>query len=198
MAELEKTLLSDSPQVISDMIDFGLLCGLVNTNSPDMDLTALKKLPKNRTLRWAGICALLEKSGAIERPEKLLRSLRLDTATIRSVSKGCASAFSGPPKYAVSWKMLIAAHGTETAKCAASAADMLYGAGHLKLLRSVLRSGDCFSLRSLAVSGNELIDLGFVGTEIGKTLSYLLDYVIEHPSENEKERLLLLARERRA
>ena len=67
--------------------------------------------------------------------------------------------------------------------------------GHMERLRSVLRSGDCFSLKALAVSGDELLKLGFSGTELGKALSQILDYVIEHPSGNRKELLLALAKE---
>ncbi len=193
--ELEKTLLSDSPQVILDVIGYGLLHGILAKNSLEADLSVLKRLPKNRALRWAGLCALLLIDGVIDDTEKFLTSLRLDSATIQSCSKGCALVSEGSPKDAISWKRLLAANGAETAKSAAAAADALYGGGHLKLLRSVFHSGDCFSLKTLAVSGDELLELGFSGTELGKTLSLLLDYVIEHPSDNKKELLLAMVTE---
>lgn len=192
-AELEKALLSDSPQVILDIIGFGLLHRIVVNDSAKADLTVLRKLPKNRALRWAGLCALLLESGIIDDTEKFLTTLRLDSATIQNCSKGCASVLEGAPRDSVSWKKLLAANGIETAKCAVAAADVLYGGGHLEQLNSVLRSGDCFSLKELAVSGDELMKLGFSGTELGKALSELLDYVIEHPSDNKKELLLALA-----
>ncbi len=192
--ELEKTLLSDSPQVISDIIGYGLLRGIVERTSADIDLSALKKLPKNRAQRWAGLCALLLKSGAIEDAEKFLTALKLDSTTIQSSSKGCILVSNGAPENAAAWKMLLAANGTGAAKCAASAAEALYGGGHMRLLRSVLRGGECFSLSQLAISGDELLELGFRGTELGKALSLLLDHVIEHPSDNKKELLLALAK----
>lgn len=193
--ELEKTLLSNSPQVISDIIGYGLLRGIVTDDSAEADLTVLKRLPRNRALRWAGLCALLLSNGVIDDAQKLLASLRLDSATIQSCSRGCALVSEGAPKDAISWKRLLAANGTETAKCAAAAAELLFGRGHMELLRSVLRSDDCFSLKALAVSGDELMSLGFSGTELGRTLSLILDYVIEHPSDNKKELLLALAKE---
>jgi len=101
------------------------------------------------------------------------------------------------PKDAVSWKRLLAVYGTETAECAAAAADALYGQGHLRLLRSVLRSGECLSIKQLAVSGGELSELGFRGTEIGAALSVLLAHVIENPCSNDPEQLLLLAKKMR-
>ena len=93
--ELEKTLLSDSPQVISEIIGYGLLHGIVVKDSPLADLTVLKRLQKNRTLRWAGLCALLLKSDIIDNTEKFLTSLRLDSATIQSCSKGCSLVSGG-------------------------------------------------------------------------------------------------------
>lgn len=193
--ELEKTLLSDSPQVISDVIGYGLLRGIVANDMPEADLILLKRLPKNRMLRWAGLCALLLRRGIIDDTEKFLTILRLDSATIQGCTRGCALVSAVSPQDAISWKRLLAANGIETAKCAACAADVLYGRGHMELLRSVLLSGDCCSLKALAVSGDELLKLGFSGTELGKTLSLLLDYVIEHPSNNKKELLLAMVTE---
>ncbi len=49
-----------------------------------------------------------------------------------------------------------------------------------------------FSLKNLAVNGNDLILLGYSGKKIGEMLNFLLNYVIEHPKQNEKETLLSL------
>ena len=195
--ELEKILLSDSPQLIEDVIDFGLLRGIVTPDTKRPNLSALKRLPKKLALRWAGLCALLQKYGVIGGAEVFLTLLRLDSASIRNCGGGSALALKDMPKDAVSWKRLLAVYGTETAECAAAAADALYGQGHLRLLRSVLRSGECFSLKQLAVSGGELSELGFRGTEIGAALSVLLAHVIENPCSNDPEQLLLLAKKMR-
>ena len=48
------------------------------------------------------------------------------------------------------------------------------------------------SISELALSGNDLIALGYSGREIGKTLARLLDEVIKNPSLNSKEALLEL------
>ena len=47
-----------------------------------------------------------------------------------------------------------------------------------------------YSISQLAISGDDLISLGYSGREIGKTLARLLDAVIEDPSLNTKEALL--------
>lgn len=194
--ELEKILLSDSPQVISDVIEFGLLGGITAEGSFTPDLSMLKKLPKSRELRWAGLCALLLKSGIIADAEKFLTTLRLDSATVRNCALGCSLTLNNAPVDTLSWKRLLSKNGTEAGKCAAAACDMLYGLGHLKLLLKVIAGGECFSIRQLAVSGDDLISLGFGGTELGFVLSSLLEHVLEHPPDNEKAFLMDMARQK--
>ena len=60
----------------------------------------------------------------------------------------------------------------------------------------ILRENQCCNLKSLAVNGKDLVELGFSpGPGLGKTLSMLLDRVIEDPSLNEKTVLLKMAGE---
>ena len=47
-----------------------------------------------------------------------------------------------------------------------------------------------FSLKDLMINGNDLISLGLVGKEIGKSLKYLLNAVLNEQVENDKEQLL--------
>lgn len=57
----------------------------------------------------------------------------------------------------------------------------------------ILEKQECVSLKTLAVTGSDLIASGMKpGKEIGVVLNKLLDYVIEHPEANEKETLLKL------
>ena len=53
----------------------------------------------------------------------------------------------------------------------------------------------CTTVGGLAINGSHLIKLGFDGKEVGKTLSYLLERVIEDPENNTPERLVALASE---
>lgn len=58
----------------------------------------------------------------------------------------------------------------------------------------VIKEQECFSLKDLAVSGGDLIQAGMKpGKEMGALLQYLLEIVIEHPEENEKEHLIQIA-----
>lgn len=55
----------------------------------------------------------------------------------------------------------------------------------------ILEKQECVSLKTLAVTGSDLIANGMKpGKEIGEVLNKLLEYVIEHPEVNKKEVLL--------
>lgn len=59
-----------------------------------------------------------------------------------------------------------------------------------EIAREILTKEDCFSLKHLAVNGNDLINLGLKGKQIGETLKALLEAVIDGRVENKKEILL--------
>ncbi len=59
--------------------------------------------------------------------------------------------------------------------------------------QEILKRGECVSLKTLAITGNDLIAEGMQsGKEIGEVLKRLLEMVIEHPEYNTKEKLLQL------
>ncbi|MEE0434977.1 MAG: HD domain-containing protein [Peptococcaceae bacterium] len=55
---------------------------------------------------------------------------------------------------------------------------------------TVIARGDCFCVKELAISGNDLQKLGLQGRAIGEMLSQTLAYVIEEPSRNCHDLLL--------
>lgn len=66
-----------------------------------------------------------------------------------------------------------------------------------RLYREIIERNQCVSLKSLAVTGKDLIDAGMApGKTLGATLQWLLDQVLEEPENNTKEKLLKLARSR--
>ena len=54
---------------------------------------------------------------------------------------------------------------------------------------------EAINLSDLRITGDDLIQLGFKGREIGNTLDYCLDQVLRDQSLNEKEKLIELARQ---
>lgn len=60
-----------------------------------------------------------------------------------------------------------------------------------KVFDEILEEQACFTLKQLAVNGNDLKNIGITdGKTIGKTLKYLLSQVIDEKVENEKSALL--------
>lgn len=61
----------------------------------------------------------------------------------------------------------------------------------------VVEAGDCVSLKTLAVTGRDIIALGIPGgPRIGEIMQELLDDVLEEPSLNTKETLLKMVKEK--
>ena len=67
-------------------------------------------------------------------------------------------------------------------------------AGVEEILKEIEAENACLTLKDLAISGHDLMALGFSGPAIGKTQRYLLEQVLEERLPNEKEALLTAAR----
>ena len=55
----------------------------------------------------------------------------------------------------------------------------------------VVEENQCVSLKTLAVTGRDLIQAGYnPGPELGEVLKEMLEHVLEEPSDNTKEKLM--------
>lgn len=63
----------------------------------------------------------------------------------------------------------------------------------LDILEEIKSEDGCFSLKDLAVNGNDLIKIGFSGRTIGLMLNWLLEQVMEETLPNERSVLLAWA-----
>jgi tRNA nucleotidyltransferase (CCA-adding enzyme) len=60
-----------------------------------------------------------------------------------------------------------------------------------ELYRKILQENQCVSLKELAITGRDLIELGMVsGPGIGEVLNEVLEFVMDHPEYNTREYLL--------
>ena len=167
--EVEKTLLSDHPERLRDMAELGLL----EICRPDCgrDTGVLARLPEIREVRWAGLCGIW--------PELDLTALRLDKRTAQDAM------FAGRcevPKTRVAWKRLAAEQGRNRMKLVAD----LNGAS--SVAEEILTSGECVALGELAVSGRDFPAV--TGKSMGRLLTQILNHVLEHPEDNDREKLL--------
>ena len=192
--EVEKTLLTPRPETVGLMQHLGLLDGFLCARADALpELKLLTKLPRKALDRWMALCVILRRRGLISSVEDFLTALRLDSRTIRCCSDGAALLEGRKPHNAPEWKRLLQRWGVDTVSCAARCRDALDGGSSSRELKVVLKSGECFSMKHLAVGGDDLAALGLKGRELGEMLNFLLDYVIEYPDNNRRELLLSLA-----
>ena len=188
--ELEKTLISHKPEIAGEIIRAGLLEGRLpgTVEIPD-NLGRLAALPDEPALRWCAFCAVLREKGLIGMAGGFLRGMRLNAKTVRNIES--ALSIPGFPDCRIEMKRFLAKHGSDAVRCAAAADDTLHGGKALSECDEVIRSGECFSLDALAVSGRDLISAGHPpGRDMGNTLADLLNHVIEHPEDNTRDALL--------
>lgn len=174
--ELKKTLFSPRPEILGEMLNAGLLDAFLSRGSPE--LTPLSRLPQYA--RIARLCYELERAGCIMSTSSFLSKLRFDGASAAVAADAAAILKSGSSDR----KRILRDYG----KAAALAAHPFD-----PKLREILRSGECWRLSDLAVSGDDLIVLGYAGREIGEALDRLLDHVIDHPADNRRDILCKLA-----
>lgn len=174
--EFLKALSSPRPEAAYDMLALGLMARFARAEGPP---PALSSLPAYA--RLAHLCFELERRGYIASTEGFLTQLRLPRAEVRTAVRATAILCSGSRDY----KRLLRDYG-ERAVLAAHPRS--------RALRRVLRSGECFSLSGLAVSGDKLRALGLKGREVGEALDAALDYVIDHPAANREDTLLSFIR----
>ena len=193
--EVEKILLTPAPETVYTLIDLGLLDAFLAKRMPaPWRLYRLRTMPRKAMPRWAALCCALEKFGCIASAEDFLTALRLDSRTIRCCTAAAELVKKPKPADSAEWKRFLCRYGVDSVSCAAQCYDAFTGGSSMRELRAVLKSGECFSMKHLAVTGDDLLELGLRGKELGDMLRFLLDYVIEYPANNRRELLLTLAR----
>ncbi len=192
--ELEKILLTAAPETALEAVSLGLLDSYLHRRLPQPLPERLSALPRRALERWVGFAWLLEHYGCVSSAGGFLQALRLDGRSIHLCSQASLLLNAPLPETEADWKRCLRRCGIEASLCAARVAEAFGRDGRSgKLLRSVLKSGECFSLRQLAVTGDDLMALGLRGRAVGEMLEFLLDYVIDYPENNRRELLLSLA-----
>jgi len=207
-AEMEKTLLTQRPEIAGEMIKIGLLDRYMSVSGKNPgSLEKIAKLPCEPTLRWCTFCALLLDKHYINTAAEFLHDMRLDKKTIRTCSH--ALDIDAFPRDRTEVKRLLSKNDPEVVRCAAAISDILDKesapdntdsgvAGEISALDntdSIIASGECTTLGELALTGSDLLANGHPpGRGLGETLSKLLDNVIENPENNERDTLLSIAR----
>lgn len=138
----------------------------------------------------------------------ILRRLKMDNDTIRKVRSLIKWHDYRPKGEAVSVRKAISLIGEELFPLylEVQKADILAQSAYRReeklarltavsaLYKEILDRGQCISLKTMALTGRDLIDAGYTpGKELGEILEKLLVHVLENPEDNKKEILLKLA-----
>lgn len=144
--------------------------------------------------------------------EKSLRNLRFDNQTVKLVTQLVEShdRTIEPRKPVIrrclnqlgeeQFKRLLEVKEADYAAQKQLCSDRLHKEEILQVMQEILKAEghrkECFSLKDLAINGNDLIQLGYErGKSIGMMLNYLLEMVIDGIVINEKESLLEITKE---
>ncbi len=192
--ELKKFLIYPNTYMITCIFESGLMKSFgIGNICPDFEV--LCELPADGYSRLCGMCYLLEKENVISGTKNFLEDLHFDRHSIKMAETVSTILMNGLPDDMVHWKRLLSSYGQDACVNAALVANAVENFDFASVLRQVIESGECWSAKSLAIDGNDLIALGFSGKSIGDELEKLLMYVIEHPDMNTASTLLDIARE---
>lgn len=195
--ELTKLLLSAHPELIMLVKETSLDRYITNGFDQifEYPIVVSDDFPVTKPIRWAALLYGLTEN----RAAAVLADLKLDNFTINRV------------KLLIKWKdYQIAVDKTEVRKFMSrmqpdefddfiefrlvleKKPENKQQLQAVKALAAQIRSdGDCLYLKDLAINGGDLIKLGIKpGKELGEKLQQLLAIVLEHPQENQKDRLL--------
>ena len=147
------------------------------------DTRSFTRLPVRHDMRFA--CIYGARAGAV------LRALHAENAAVE-IAGLCAG--SQPiPKETAAAKRFIVRMGRENAAIVAAYRRALYGEDDDLHIERLLVSGECLSLKELAVNGRDLAKLGISGEATGRALDALLESVITKKKKKKKKALCELA-----
>jgi len=192
--EIQKTLCSEHPEILTDVLSYGLLDAYVSPVPIDRQaMEEIRHCTDSPSILWCAFAAILKHWGAIADSKTFLKSLRLPRSVIERGGEGANLAQFSLSEDVIALKHLLAAYGEETVLLAAEASRCLGHPPRSELVRTIIQSGECYRTSDLAVQGNDLLAHGIPqGAQMGKTLQKLLAYVIKNPEQNTRKDLLHL------
>ena len=197
-AELSKLVMANHPEAtLTEFSDvFAEFLGLNAEFCRDVweeNANRLGACPPNLPLRLA---ILLDKVARNTPPCKILRGLKYDNKTIytvKNISNYIDKQILPEP---ICIKHLLSKLGEDILSLVLDAKGVKGEdiSAVCDIMDEIISSNQCYKLKDLKIDGNDLIQLGIIGTEIGRILNLLLNEVIEEGCENEKSALLELAK----
>lgn len=196
-AELTKLLLSENPDYIRMVFEDGIAPWISETFAgiKQEEVQVNRNFPATVPLRWAAVLRRQTEGAA----QEVLKELKMDNDTIARVKLlvGWWRRPVGMDEKAVRKTMSLMQEDAyddllAMKRACGGSPESLEELETIGRLTGIIRSrGDCISLKTLAVTGKDLINHGMKpGKAMGQALGILLDMVLEDPEKNEKDKLL--------
>lgn len=210
--ELTKTLLSDNPEKAELFYSTGIFAAVLPEISRIFEgryrqnaLCMVRFTENTPVLRYAALMNSLEP----EEARSVLRRLKMDNHTVDSVtaivanSKGKIDENEPAIREALNRfgkdlmnNLLIHAEALAKAKEETTGVMLPGTHSHIvavrKMMEGIIDRGDCFTIKDLDITGNDLIEYGMSGSQIGRTLNELLHVVMDNPKLNDKATLIAM------
>lgn len=210
--ELTKTIMSDNPEKVELYYETGIFSVVLPDVAAIFEgryrhnaLSMLKHTEKTVILRYAALLNSLEPDKAKE----VLRSLKLDNHTVDSVTAIVANSKVTIDENEPAIREALNRYGRElfdnliihdealtTAKEEITGIILPGKHNHIaavkKMMDDIIARGDCVTIKDLDITGNDLIEYGMTGPQIGRTLNELLHVVMDNPKLNDKATLLAM------
>lgn len=198
--ELNKLLLSDNPDYFSVVYDLGVMKIII----PELENIDAHKLDKIKHFIKKTSAVLPERYAALlsyvdaDTAGRILKGLKLDNATISMVSKLVKYYNMNPVVSEAAVRHYINEVGENDAlriidfNISVCGSELNKGYTDMKkTCVMVMERGDCTELRTLKISGKDLMGAGFpAGKQLGEILQKLLCEVLDNPEFNEYNYLL--------
>lgn len=186
--ELKKLLLGENAEnVLKEYSDvFKVIIPEISVNKKCAKLVG--NVLKNAEIRFA--CLFFYEDDFEKKARNMLNFLKTSNEFKKNVLemlKATQNEFFCDNK---SIKRILKKHGIESTR---NVLELLKGNGNdvspfLKEIENIEKNNECYSLKKLAIDGNDVLKMGYFGKDIKKVLGYALDLVIDG-EKNEKNSL---------
>ena len=198
--ELIKLLLGKRPDIIRDVFSMGIMQAFY-PEQERADGMLIKYIRATRPVRYQRLAALfIGKDEAVAK--STLKKLKLDNDTIKTVTILTRHSKEDILTDELWLRRLLYRYGEDIVREILDFAEARYRAEEdlagvertalaINAVNQIIDSGQCISLKMLAVNGKDLIDEGVEpGKALGDCLDRLMEQVLVKPELNTKDRLL--------
>ncbi len=189
--EFCKLLCGEKPECILPLLQTGVLRNLgIQYNGNSLDI--IKHIPAFAPARLALFCVLTESE-----PRTVCSSLRYSNRVTQNTYMLYLRIKNGPPQSSYEMRKAFPTMDKNLWQIFFDICRVLFPDQPVQkeIFDEIIEKNIPCNISDLALSGNELQTLGIQGVQIGRTLQYLLDFVLHDPQINQKDILLSLAKD---